>query len=529
MYRSSSGGIALTVGELCRTLIVDDEMLIRQGIKHYINWEQEGFMIVGEASNGREALELIEATDPHIIITDIVMPIMDGEELTRIVKEKYPHIEIIILSSFGEFDYVRSTFQSGVVDYILKPKLNADGLLKALKTASCRIPSFQKVENKSKRNLPIGQIIEKLISGYEVNYDSELVSQAFPYRYYCLIGADLRNHPSSKSAEFQTSIKMKIEETIQLNISQTVLEPLNVEDSIIGYLININEENLPQVIKLAHQLVQSFPEISLAMTEEFADLSRLGTVYKESLLKLLAYRFYFPEQSFFKKQNLPNLPSKPENFSLDWFTEELKRKHFDSAFQYLQDHVTALSTCYTMDVFEFKAFFGNIIFNITILLSNMKYNVTALENAKYSYFKLIDEASSAMATVELMNRFTEEAKNCLFEAVQSEPEDVNMKNLINYIEEHYAEPLTLTGVAKHFHFNPSYLSSYFSTHNKEGFIEYLNRIRIDEASKLLIQGTESISEISGMVGYSDHSYFCKVFKKIKGVSPSQYKRKQKLR
>ncbi|MBD1382891.1 response regulator [Bacillus sp. IB182487] len=103
--------------ELCRTIIADDEILIRQGIKHYINWEEEGFQIVGEASNGQEALELIESTNPHIILTDIVMPIMDGEQLTKIVKSKYPHIEIIILSSFGEFEYVRSTFQSGVIDY----------------------------------------------------------------------------------------------------------------------------------------------------------------------------------------------------------------------------------------------------------------------------------------------------------------------------------------------------------------------------------------------------------------------------
>jgi two-component system response regulator YesN len=158
----------------------------------------------------------------------------------------------------------------------------------------------------------------------------------------------------------------------------------------------------------------------------------------------------------------------------------------------------------------------------------MKYDVADLEHAKYSYFRSIDEAPSAKATIELMNGFIEEVKKCL-DTVQSGPEDVNMKNLIEYIEEHYAEPLTLTGVAKHFHFNPSYLSSYFSTHNKEGFIEYLNRIRIEEATKLLMKGTESISEISGMVGFSDHSYFCKVFKKIKGLSPSQYKRKQKLR
>ena len=127
--------------EYYRVLIVDDELLIRQGIKHYLNWEQEGFSIVGEAANGKEALALIESTKPHILLTDIVMPIMDGEELTKTVKERYPSIEIIILSSFGEFDYVRSTFQSGVVDYILKPKLDAAGLLNALDRKSTRLNS----------------------------------------------------------------------------------------------------------------------------------------------------------------------------------------------------------------------------------------------------------------------------------------------------------------------------------------------------------------------------------------------------
>ena len=151
----------MAIQELCRTLIVDDEMLIRQGIKHYINWEEEGFQIIGEASNGQEALELIELMNPHIILTDIVMPIMGGEELTRIVKTKYPHIEIIILSSFGEFEYVRSTFQSGVVDYILKPKLNSQELLNVLKKAVNRIPLFHLKENKQDMNLSVTHIIRK--------------------------------------------------------------------------------------------------------------------------------------------------------------------------------------------------------------------------------------------------------------------------------------------------------------------------------------------------------------------------------
>ena len=96
--------------------------------------------------------------------------------------------------------------------------------------------------------------------------------------------------------------------------------------------------------------------------------------------------------------------------------------------------------------------------------------------------------------------------------------------LLEYIEQRYAEPLSLTEIAKHFHFNPSYLSSYFASHNKEGFSEYLNKIRVEKAADLLEKDTASISEISSMVGYSDHSYFTKVFKKLSGFSPSHYRK-----
>ena len=104
-----------------------------------------------------------------------------------------------------------------------------------------------------------------------------------------------------------------------------------------------------------------------------------------------------------------------------------------------------------------------------------------------------------------------------------------MKMFMEYLKNHYAEPLTLSDVAANFHFNPSYISSYFKAHNREGFIDSLNRIRIEEACKLLLQDRATIAEISDMVGFSEHSYFCKVFKKVKGMSPSQYKRNQLIR
>jgi two-component system, response regulator YesN len=505
----------LTVGELGRVLIVDDEQLIRQGIKHYLNWEQEGFEIVGEASNGVEALEIIEMKHPHIILTDIVMPIMDGEELTRIVKERYPQIEVIILSSFGDFDYVRSTFQSGVVDYILKPKLDAIGLLKALKAAADRIPSLQMMDNHASVDLSVGQIIQKLISGYEVNYDVEKLSEVFPYRKFSLLGVVLK----SGESELPKHIKGKIE------------AEFGQENYSFYYDTNIvlvNGDDFSDFIKFAKQLGESNESYGFVLTETFTEFSQLGVIYKESLIKLLNYRFYFSDQPLLMKQNLPKQEPAVEGFNLDWFTDEFKRRNFDAAFNYLQEHVTKLSDCYTLDVYEYKAFIGNIVFNTTVLLGNMEYDVKELDHAKYSYFKSIEEAQTSKEVKGQLDKFIQEAKQCISSS-QNPLDNQNMKKLLEFIKDHYAEPLTLTDVAKHFHFNPSYLSSYFSTHNTEGFIEYLNRIRIEEASKLLIEGRATISEISGMVGYSDHSYFCKVFKKITGLSPSQYRRKQNTR
>ncbi len=148
----------MPAGEWCKVLIVDDEVLIRQGVKHYINWEQEGFQIVGEASNGKEAIELIELLNPHIVITDIVMPVMDGMELTAFIKSHYPEIEVIVLSSFGDFDYVRSTFQHGVADYILKPKLEGPELLKALQKVAKNLPFFSQMEKTSDITLQLSSL-----------------------------------------------------------------------------------------------------------------------------------------------------------------------------------------------------------------------------------------------------------------------------------------------------------------------------------------------------------------------------------
>ena len=117
---------------MIRVLIVDDEYIMRQGLKYMIHWEQEGYEIVGEATNGNEALRLTEELKPHIIISDIVMSVMDGVAFTEMVHKIYPDIAIIILSGYDKFEYVKKTLTNGAIDYILKPTLNEEELLNVL-------------------------------------------------------------------------------------------------------------------------------------------------------------------------------------------------------------------------------------------------------------------------------------------------------------------------------------------------------------------------------------------------------------
>ena len=111
--------------------IVDDEMIVREGLRTKIDWEKSRFSFAGEAGDGEIALSMIQDIKPDILITDIKMPFMDGLELAQAVKKLQPKISIIILSGHDEFDYAKKAISVGVEDYILKP-FTLDEILRCL-------------------------------------------------------------------------------------------------------------------------------------------------------------------------------------------------------------------------------------------------------------------------------------------------------------------------------------------------------------------------------------------------------------
>lgn len=504
---------------ICKVLIVDDEILVRQGMKYVLDWEQEGFQVVGEAANGREALNSLPILQPHIIITDIVMPVMDGEEFTRLVKRDYPAIEVIVLSSFSEFHYVRSTFQHGVADYILKPKLEAEALLQVLKKTRKRIPALCAAEAPEEAAVqPLDALLGRILSGYRLPPEGEAeVKRQLPHECFALLGWE-PVQPTTVITTITSGLNQRVPGLVQCVIPGT--EP----PGTTFMLINLQDAYWPQLLEAVYHLADTLAgqeaEVRLTLSRRFRSLSELASVQQESKARLQQCRFFRPEQVLLIQDERPEQETPLPKFNLTPFTEQLKRQQLTEAFADLHQHVDALGRQDAGDVYQFKSFLGNIIFNITNQFSHLQ----ELDEGKYGLFRAIDEAATAEQALQLLDDYLARIRELTSSAASPPGGNANIPKLLQYIEEHYTEPLTLTELARHFHFNPSYLSSLFKTYNHDGFKEHLNTVRTGKAAELLRAGEAPISEISSMVGYGDHSYFCKVFKKYYGSSPSSYRR-----
>ncbi|MCP3028588.1 response regulator transcription factor [Halobacillus sp. A5] len=493
---------------LYRVLVVDDEMLIRQGVINYIDWVEEGFQIVGEASNGNEALRLIEELRPHLVITDVVMPGMDGIELVRVVKEKHPEIEIVVLSSFEDFEYVRSTFQSGVADYILKPKLNGGELIKTLRKV---MPESRRSNGVAQSAPSMEELLQKSLAGYSLTAGEEQLVKGFAFNHYSLIAVC-----GSQNPDF---LRMEMFDERAID---AFFIPSNVSGTMF-VLINFDREKLQLVKRGITELGEAEKHSRWLMSVPFTSIYELKRVYEDHLLKMKDYLFYLTDEKVLIYDALPQVPEAEKPFDLGRFLDLIKQKKFEAAIPSLTEHVDVLMRNYTKDIFEFKSWLENILFNVIVLLGNMNYDVDELEMKKYEYFAEINEAAYAKDAVAIFHTFIEDVKRIvLVEDNKSCPAD--MKRLLQYIEEHYTEPLSLTTLSETFHFNPSYLSSYFSTHLNIGFSDYLNQVRIVKAKYILETSQASVSMVSEMVGYSDPSYFCKVFKRMEGSSPGNYRK-----
>lgn len=510
---------------LCKILIVDDEYLLRQGLKHLVDWENEGFEIAGEASNGKEALDLIETLKPHIVISDVVMPVMDGMELSKIIKTRYPEIRIVILSGYNDFDYVKSTFKVGVIDYILKPKLNPDELILLLKNIASNIPNLVISTNDNDNMFNMNNELNKLISGFNTNLNVSEVSKTFVNDSFSLIGSNVQII-AKKSTKSLSIIKTFLHKSIEVCLKEVIWFELDTNKNTFLILVNFQKETLSQIHKKIEHMVSDissdYPDICFILGKTFNCLDNIEYMYENNLKPLLGYKFFFKNRNLISSTDIPKHNTK-EKFNFKYYCDQIHALNISASLNYLKEYIHDSIDNRTMDEFELKTLFQNALYNVINILDGLHFNMEAMNNSKLEYFQSIDETNYADELLCLL----EKIDNKVIELINNNVIPMNnqmINKIVGYININYNEQLSLKEIADKFHFNYYYLSTYFSSHTNEGFSEYLNKIRVEKSIELLRDEKLSVSEVSFMVGYSDHSYFCRVFKKCMKVTPSRFRK-----
>lgn len=515
------------MNEYLKILVVDDEFIMRQGIAHMIDWEQEGFQIIGQASNGQEALEMIKETVPDIIISDVVMPQINGIELAKIIQTNYPQIKIIILSSYSDFEYVKSSFQSGAVDYILKPSLNPAEMLKTLKKIS--IKNKNSTDEAGDNNSNTNNMLNRLILGFDANIDYDHLNSLFAYPLFCLFGLNAKkiydNYDKRSEIIKFTINEINNEFSPNENNKYYNIQMANIENELLVTVVNFKSETynslLNKLTNISEQVSKSFKEAFFVISKSFDSITNIKDKYENDFLILTQQYFYNKNIHLLSSTNF-QIPATIEKFNFKRFSEYVSIMQFQNGFNMLNEYILTAVDTKALTEFELKTLIQNSFYNVISSLEYLNFDFTILNTLKQECFNKID---SIKYSEDLILTYKSIISN-ISELIDKHENKINshmINKIIQYIHDHYDEQLTLADVSKLFNFNYSYLSAYFSSHNEEGFNEFLNKIRIQKACDFLKQDIP-ISDISNMVGYSDHSYFCKVFKKFTGLTPSNFRK-----
>ncbi|MCI9531164.1 MAG: response regulator [Lachnospiraceae bacterium] len=502
----------------CKVLIVDDEFIMRQGIRHMVEWEKEGFQIVGEASDGKEALHMIRQCRPHIVLADIVMPVMDGLEFSIQMHEQYPDIQVVILSGHDNFEYVKTALLNGAADYILKPMTSPRNLLGILRKVSRNIPGIQYCREE---NVPYEMYISRYIGGFQRKLEENVFAEKMPYSKYRLMGVDMKELCRERK-ERPGELREKMEAYLQKNQDISFLSAM-VEERYLLFLCNYRVKDKEELMKLAHGMqerMMHYQRFFLAVSWEYGSLQETRLVFQRGVKDLLGMRFYYPGTNMAVLAEAVER-QKARRFGFEAYMEYINAEEFEEALDMFQEYVGYLVQI-REEVYKVKDLVKNLLFNY--LVETERLGISQ-EEERVRCFESIGNIEDAERFLEVLQAFVKDWRNRA--NGRKKPVDESVMEMKNYIREHFRENLELADLAEKWGFSYSYISTYFKENIQEGFCGYLNKMRVEEGKRMLLNTNMSVADIGNHLGYTDQSYFCRVFKKMTDLTPSEYRRKSR--
>lgn len=513
-----------------KVLLVDDEEVIREGIACIIDWEASGFLFMGTAQNGVEAYEKILQDPPHIVITDIKMPVLDGLELIAKVKEELPETVFVVLSGYGEFELAKEAMRFGVKHYLLKPcnENKIINVLNEIKDEFIRKEAREKEfirKNREHLERVMPLVREQFLRDFVTN--RTYTKKEFDYYAKLLnIGAEsLRLVLLQPDGEYGFEELFGLIKIIDEVFGEKRYFNTNIKNQVLALIEAIDDDELVQLITKVKKLFADYHhlEVTIAYTDK-SSFEDSPLLYQE-VQECLKYAFYLGAGSIITKKDIEFSRNKKDNqvliFDFDAVAVAVKsgnlevvKREIARFFQELQAKMYEMSICKT---YALELFMGII----------RQCKVEEMESYLYKLGEL-----QKMSSLEQIHEFIEEigckVAKTNYENIITTHNKI-IKKIIAYIQENMAdENLSLKRIAGEVvYMNVGYLSKLFIKETGEKFSRYLLRVRMEKAKELMEKSDEDrIYEVAGKVGFgSNPQYFSQLFKKYTGFTPSEYKKR----
>ena len=538
-----------------KVFLVEDEMVIRRGIKNSIDWEKEGYIFCGEASDGELAYPMIIKEKPDILITDIRMPFMDGLELCKLVKEELPNIKILILSGYDEFDYAKEAIRLGVTEYLLKP-ISSGKLLEALNGVSESIRRekedkdlVRKYMEEMRENTKHEKqkFFEQMIAGnlsmadaletgkkYEMNLSAGM--------YNLLLFRFTLGEENRKSGELLGEAEYAIKK-----LTERLEYVFEFQRDVEGWAFLLMADNEEQMSERVKELSKDLEEIMKnystiayfgGIGQPVARLRELEESFREAE-RALAARFtmelnrIISVEDIRMAQNVDTL----DDIEITSFGEiEKTRTMFEKFLNNgAEDEIDEFVDVYINELPEenLKSVLTRqyIIMDAYIVMMSFCEKIEGIEGEMQAQS---EELKNSMKTIQTL----EEIKNyirMLLKKIIGVRDTISGRRYSDIIEiakdqirkTYMSDEISLNTIAAEVGMSPSYFSSIFSKEMGKTFVEYLTEIRMDRAKELLMCSSMKTSEIGYEVGYKDPHYFSYIFKKTQNCTPKEFRARGK--
>ena len=533
-----------------KVFLVEDEYIVREGIKNNIDWEKNGYDFCGEASDGELAFPMISEKRPDIVITDIRMPFMDGIELSRMIKEEYPEIKIIILSGHEEFEYAKAAIQIGVEEYLLKP-INGDELLQVVNRVAQKI----KEENESRETLQEGegdenfeyakrQLLSSLIDDNASLSDAmeqgkkihlNLMAQCYNIMMLKLQRKNKEQGFSQRILELYKTM----EDTLKEQDGQSIMFDRAPEGKVILFMGSGEEEIRRNMDVFAGQFREILPEYEDvtyfgSVGVPVMRLRELGESY-EAASHGFSYRFLTEPNQIVDNHTVFDQTRNEKKFSCSIGSVDIQNLDKQKIESFLKggemDEIHFFVEEYmknTGDAGKNSMIFRQyIVMDMFFATSHFLTQITDGREQLGEPFESPEQMQKIVSDLEATVVYIKELFTKVMQVRDAQTTEHNsdvVENAKKYISENYHdEELTLNTVAHEVNVSPNHLSAMFSQKTGQTFVKYLTDVRMHRAKELLKCTSKRSNEICEEVGYRDPHYFSHLFKKNVGCSPIQYR------